>query len=93
MKNLVRQYREANGLTQYQLAKLVGLTRRGILTLEKGENIPSLRNATRIAYVLGVSLEELFCTDEYLDDLRTIRSLKPKMNPSRYKNGDIDTSF
>lgn len=52
-ENSVRQYREANCLTQYQLAKLVGLTRRGILTLEKGENIPSLRNATRIAYVLG----------------------------------------
>ncbi len=36
MKNLVREYREANSLTQYQLAKLVGLTLRGILTLEKG---------------------------------------------------------
>ena len=86
--NLVRKYREANNLTQYQLAKLVGLTRRGILTLEKGENVPSLRNAIRIAYILGVSVEELFCTDSYLEDLRSGDSHKTKMNLSRYKNGD-----
>ena len=84
MKNLVRQYREAKNLTQYQLAKKVGLTRRGILTLEKGASTPRLDNAVRIAKVLDVDLDVLFCVDEYLATLNI-----SKENPSRYNNGDI----
>ncbi len=90
MKNLVRQYREAKNLTQYQLAKKVGLTRRGILTLEKGASAPRLDNAVRIAKVLDVDLDVLFCVDEYLATLNI--SKEHSCNPARYKNGDYSNS-
>lgn len=87
MKNLVRQYREAKNLTQYQLAKKVGLTRRGILTLEKGESAPRMDNAVKIAKVLDVDLDVLFCVEEYLATLNVCKELS--YNPARHKNGDI----
>lgn len=86
MKNLVRQYREAKNLTQYQLAKKVGLTRRGILTLEKGASVPRLDNVVKIAKVLDIDLGVLFCVDEYLSTLNVSKELS--YNPDRYKSGD-----
>ena len=46
--------------TQQGLAKLVGVSRQTIITIEKGTYNPSLELAFKLARVFGVSIEDLF---------------------------------
>ena len=64
MKNKVRELRAAAGMTQQQLADLVHVSSRTIISIEKEQYNPSLLLAYRIALVFGVSLEELCCLEE-----------------------------
>ena len=61
MKTRVRQLRQAAGLTQQQLADLVHVSSRTIISLEKGQYSPSLMLAYRIALVFHTTVEELCC--------------------------------
>ena len=47
----LKEYREANGLKQADLAELVGVRRETIVNLEKGKYNPSLKLAMDIAKV------------------------------------------
>lgn len=60
MKNRVRELRERKGLTQEELARMVGVTRQTIIAIEKGKYDPSLRLAFKLAKVFGVRIEDLF---------------------------------
>ena len=64
MKNQVRELRTAAGLTQQQLAELVHVSSRTIISLEKGQYSPSLMLAYRLALVFGVTVEDLCCLQE-----------------------------
>ena len=64
MKTKVRELRTAAGLTQQQLADLVRVSSRTIISIEKEQYSPSLMLAYRLALVFGVSLEELCCLEE-----------------------------
>ena len=64
MKNRVRELRAAAGMTQQQLADLVRVSSRTIISIEKEQYSPSLMLAYRLALVFGVSLEELCCLEE-----------------------------
>ena len=64
MKTRVRQLRQAAGLTQQQLADLVHVSSRTIISLEKGQYSPSLMLAYRIALVFHTTVEELCCLEE-----------------------------
>ena len=64
MKTRVRQLRQAAGLTQQQLANLVHVSSRTIISLEKGQYSPSLMLAYRIALVFHTTVEELCCLEE-----------------------------
>lgn len=66
MKTKVKQLRTAAGLTQQQLADLVRVSSRTIISLEKEQYSPSLMLAYRLAVVFGVSVEELCCLEENL---------------------------
>jgi len=55
----LRQARERRGLTQEQLAARAGMTRAAIANLERGMSRARVTSATRLAEVLGVSLEVL----------------------------------
>lgn len=59
----VRAYRQERGLTQEELADLVGARRETIVRLESAKYNPSLELAARIAFVLDESLETLFVFD------------------------------
>ena len=48
-------------MTQQQLAALVRVSARTIISIEKEQYSPSLMLAYRIAEVFGVSVEELCC--------------------------------
>lgn len=64
MKTRVRQLRQAAGLTQQQLADLVHVSSRTIISLEKGQYSPSLMLAYRIALAFHTTVEELCCLEE-----------------------------
>lgn len=56
--------RIAADMTQQQLAQLVHVSSRTIISIEKGQYSPSLMLAYRIAEVFGVTVEELCCLKE-----------------------------
>ena len=60
----VRQMRAAAGLTQQQLAELVHVSARTIISIEKGQYSPSLMLAYRMARVFGTTVEQLCCLEE-----------------------------
>lgn len=60
----VRQMRAAAGLTQQQLAELVRVSARTIISIEKGQYSPSLMLAYRMARVFGTTVEQLCCLEE-----------------------------
>ena len=64
MKTRVRELRQAAGLTQQQLADLVHVSSRTIISLEKGQYSPSLMLAYRIALVFHTTVDELCCLEE-----------------------------
>jgi putative transcriptional regulator len=56
----IRQLRLIANMTQEELADRVGAVRQTIAYLEKGEYMPSLALAWRIAHELNTPLEEVF---------------------------------
>lgn len=60
----IREYREAQGLKQSDLADLVGVRRETIVNLERGRYNPSLKLAMDIATVFHTTEEELFSYTE-----------------------------
>lgn len=67
MKTKVRQLRLAAKMTQQQMADLVCVSSRTIISIEKEQYNPSLMLAYRLAQVFGVSVEELCCLKENLE--------------------------
>jgi putative transcriptional regulator len=51
-------------LTQEQLAELVHVSSRTIISIEKGQYKPSLMLAYRMAQVFGTTVEDLCCLKE-----------------------------
>ncbi len=64
MKTKVKELRTAVKMTQQQLADLVHVSSRTIISIEKEQYSPSLMLAYRMAEVFGVSVEELCCLRE-----------------------------
>ena len=64
MKTRVKEFRTAQKLTQQQLADLVHVSSRTIISIEKGQYNPSLMLAYRMAQVFGVTVEDLCCLKE-----------------------------
>ncbi|MFL8675647.1 helix-turn-helix transcriptional regulator [Clostridioides sp. GD02404] len=64
MKTKVREFRTNMGLTQQQLADLVHVSNRTIISIEKEQYSPSLMLAYRIAQVFDTTVEELCCLKE-----------------------------
>jgi putative transcriptional regulator len=60
LTNRVREAREARGLTQAELAGLVGVSRKTINTVENKIFVPSTVLALRLAKALGTTVEALF---------------------------------
>ena len=64
MKTRVKELRTAANMTQQQLAQLVRVSSRTIISIEKETYSPSLMLAYRIALVFGVTVEHLCCLEE-----------------------------
>lgn len=64
MKTKVKAYRTQQKMTQQQLADLVHVSVRTIISIEKEQYNPSLMLAYRMAQVFGTTVEELCCLEE-----------------------------
>ena len=64
MKTRLKELRLAAGLTQQQLADLVRVSARTIISIEKEQYSPSLMLAYRLSRVFGTTVEELCCLEE-----------------------------
>ena len=64
MKTKVNDLRISAKMTQQQLADLVHVSSRTIISIEKEQYSPSLMLAYRMAEVFGVTVEELCCLKE-----------------------------
>lgn len=64
MKTRVKELRTAAKMTQQQLADLVHVSSRTIISIEKEQYSPSLMLAYRMALIFGVTVEDLCCLKE-----------------------------
>ena len=64
LKNRLRVARAEKDISQEELARLVGVTRQTIGSVETGQYCPSTRLALVLATQLGKKMEELFYLEE-----------------------------
>ena len=64
LKNKLKQYRQNAGLTQTQLAELVGSSKNTIRSIETGQFCPTAYLAALLCIALECKFEELFYFDE-----------------------------
>jgi putative transcriptional regulator len=58
--NRLREERSRLGITQAELAQMVGVSRKTINTVENGVFVPSTLLALKLAQAIGKRVEELF---------------------------------
>ncbi|EHQ90989.1 helix-turn-helix transcriptional regulator [Desulfosporosinus youngiae] len=68
MKNRVKELRTLANMTQQQLADLVCVSSRTIISLEKGQYNPSIMLAYKIARVFNTTIEDLYNLEENLEN-------------------------
>ena len=56
----LKTYRTLKGITQGELAELVGVRRETIMRLEKAQYNPSLKLAVDISRAVGAAIEDIF---------------------------------
>jgi putative molybdopterin biosynthesis protein len=72
----LRLTRQAHGFSQQQVADMAGVTRQAISAVESGLSDPSLRLAIALSRALGLTVEELFGTDDTVAPV-TAREVAP----------------
>lgn len=64
MKNRIEQIRKERGIRQDEFAKLMGVSRQTISSLETGKYNPSIYLAYKVAKYFGMTIEEVFIFDQ-----------------------------
>ena len=64
MKNRIEQIRRERGILQEELAKMLGVSRQTISSLETGRYNPSIFLAYKIARFFGMTIEDVFIFEE-----------------------------
>ena len=67
MKNRIEQIRKERGIRQEEFAKLLGVSRQTISSLETGRYNPSIFLAHKIAKFFDMTIEEVFLFDEEIN--------------------------
>ena len=60
LKNNIKKFRMEQGLSQDELARMVGSTRQTIISIEKGTFSPTAKLALLLCVALNKKFEELF---------------------------------
>ena len=64
MKNRIEEIRKERGIRQDEFAKLMGVSRQTISSLETGRYNPSILLAYKIAKYFDMTIEEVFIFEE-----------------------------
>lgn len=64
MKNKIEQIRKERGIRQDEFAKILGVSRQTISSLETGRYNPSIFLAYKIAKYFDMTIEDVFIFDE-----------------------------
>lgn len=64
LRNRLKKYRKNKGLTQQELADMIGVSRNSISSIETGQFNPTAKLALILCLALDVKFEEMF----YFDD-------------------------
>lgn len=64
MKNRIEEIRNAKGIKQDELGKILGVSRQTISSLENGRYNPSIMLAYKIAKLFDMTIEEVFIFEE-----------------------------
>lgn len=64
VKNRIEEIRNSYGIRQEELAKLMGVSRQTISSLENGRYNPSITLAHKIAKYFKMTIEEVFIFEE-----------------------------
>ena len=64
MKNRIEEIRSAKGIRQEELARMLGVSRQTISSLENGRYNPSNTLAHNIAVLFGMTIEDVFIFEE-----------------------------
>ncbi len=68
MKNRIEEIRNERGIRQDELAKLMGVSRQTISSLENGRYNPSILLAHKIAKFFGMTIEDVFIFEDLQED-------------------------
>lgn len=66
--NHLKEYRAKINVNQYEMGKLVGVSRQTISQIERGDYSPSVTLALKIAKIFEVPVEAIFEYEEDKDD-------------------------
>ena len=64
MKNRIEEIRKERGIRQDEFAKILGVSRQTISSLENGRYNPSIQLAFKIARYFDMPIEEVFIYEE-----------------------------
>ncbi|MBR5529033.1 MAG: helix-turn-helix transcriptional regulator [Oscillospiraceae bacterium] len=64
MKNRIEEIRKERGIRQEDFAKVLGVSRQTISSLETGRYNPSISLAYKIAKFFGMTIEDVFIFEE-----------------------------
>jgi len=70
MKNRLKEIRAIRGISQEELADILGVSRQTISSLENGRYNPSILLVFKIARYFGMPIEDIFIYEEEDDDGR-----------------------
>jgi DNA-binding XRE family transcriptional regulator len=56
----MKLYRERNGLSQHDLAKRTGISASSLGRIERGESVPRLNTAEKVAEALGKGITDIW---------------------------------
>ena len=60
----LKQARKARGVSQTELAKIIGVSRQTVNMIENGDYNPTLALCLRICHALGKTLDDLFWEEQ-----------------------------
>lgn len=77
----IKDLREQRKITQEELAKVLGISRQSVISLEQGRCLPSLPLALAFAEVFDVSFDHLFCNKESNNLRKEMNSMSKDLTP------------
>lgn len=72
MKNKLKLLRAERGITQDELAKILGITRPALSNIETGKFSPKGRLVIKIANYFGIPAEQIFFEDSVLQEEQSV---------------------